>query len=256
MTCPACGESRWIYPRQHALGKITRPLTGWHPYRCKSCEWRGWARCLPPDDRTPIHLADLLVRRVALEIRSFAAMRPLTHPRRAMWLIAAVGVGLVVLGVRFSGAKPPPSPPDQESVESEPAPELPAVTPAAELPPIESRATAVTAAAPAAPQPESIPAGGDSHAGARPRRTVAAPPASSPAQYRGSLLITADPTGALVSVDGRLVGAAPIVLNDVRVGSRVVRIASSGYETWSVAARVVANKETRVNATLQRESQR
>jgi hypothetical protein len=58
-----------------------------------------------------------------------------------------------------------------------------------------------------------------------------------------------------VTVDGRFIGNTPVVLKDVRAGSRVVRIQSFGYEAWSAATRVVADKETRVNATLQRASQ-
>jgi hypothetical protein len=73
-------------------------------------------------------------------------------------------------------------------------------------------------------------------------------------RYRGSLAIESDPPGARVSVDGRVVGATPIVLKDVAAGSRVVRVESHGYELWSTAARVVADQQTRVIATLQRGS--
>jgi hypothetical protein len=68
------------------------------------------------------------------------------------------------------------------------------------------------------------------------------------------LAIDSDPPGAVVSVDGRVVGSTPVLLKDVPAGSCVVRVESSGYELWSAAARVVANKETRVTATLQRGS--
>jgi serine acetyltransferase len=54
-----------------------------------------------------------------------------------------------------------------------------------------------------------------------------------------------------VTVDGRVVGSTPVLLKDVPAGSCVVRVESSGYERWSAAVRVVANKETRVSATLQ-----
>lgn len=70
-------------------------------------------------------------------------------------------------------------------------------------------------------------------------------------RYRGSLAIDSDPSGAVVSLDGRVVGSTPILLEDVPAGSRVVRVESSGYERWSAAIRVVANQRTRVNATLQ-----
>jgi hypothetical protein len=55
----------------------------------------------------------------------------------------------------------------------------------------------------------------------------------------------------VVTVDGRVVGATPLTLKVVKAGSRVVRIESEGYERWSFAARVVANKVTQVVATLQ-----
>lgn len=71
-------------------------------------------------------------------------------------------------------------------------------------------------------------------------------------RFRGSLAIRSEPRGALVTVDGRVVGPTPIVLKGVRAGSRVIRIESEGYERWSSAARVVANKETAIVATLQR----
>ena len=57
-----------------------------------------------------------------------------------------------------------------------------------------------------------------------------------------------------MSVDGQVVGATPLLLKGVRVGSRVVRIESEGYERWSYGARVVANRETAVLAKLQRGS--
>jgi hypothetical protein len=73
-------------------------------------------------------------------------------------------------------------------------------------------------------------------------------------RYRGSLAIRSEPLGAVVSVDGHVVGSTPILLKAVPAGSRVVRIESQGYERWSSAARVAANQETLIVATLQRES--
>lgn len=71
-------------------------------------------------------------------------------------------------------------------------------------------------------------------------------------RFHGSLAIRSEPGGALVSVDGQVVGPTPILLKGVRAGSRVVRIESEGYERWSSAARVVANQKTAIVATLQR----
>lgn len=85
------------------------------------------------------------------------------------------------------------------------------------------------------------------------------PPAATTAsqdrpRFHGILEIHSEPLGALVSVDGRMVGATPLLLKAVPAGSRVLRIESDGYERWSFAARVVANQATRVVATLQRGS--
>jgi hypothetical protein len=71
-------------------------------------------------------------------------------------------------------------------------------------------------------------------------------------RYHGSLAIDSDPPGARVSLNGRLVGSTPILLQDLPAGSCVIRIDADGYEPWSGAARVVANRRERVNARLRR----
>lgn len=293
--CPACGDSRWVYPRQHALGGAIKSFAGWYPYKCQSCGWRGWCRSFTARDDTPTgnspesapgsvvpRLADVqlmaadvfrsLEQRVAPGVRRLAARRPLTRLSLAMWLIALVAVGLLVVGVQFSAQKPtsessafapaaPSSPSIQQPVES-PSPsveraslsEPPAVMPAADVAPVEARASAVAMKPSVAPDLTSA----RPVAAVRPtaqRAAVAAPAAAHSPKYRGSLAITSEPSGALVVVDGQAIGSTPVVVRDVRAGSRVVRIESSGYEPWSTAARVVADKETRVNATLQRGSQ-
>jgi hypothetical protein len=74
-----------------------------------------------------------------------------------------------------------------------------------------------------------------------PSRT--APP---PAQlsFRGSLAVNSSPTGAQVFVNGVSVGATPLLLSDVPVGSRVVRVEIEGHRRWSSAVRIVANQLT------------
>ena len=54
-----------------------------------------------------------------------------------------------------------------------------------------------------------------------------------------------------MTVNGQFVGETPILLEDLPAGSCVVRVESDGYELWSAAARVVANRQSRVSATLQ-----
>ena len=72
------------------------------------------------------------------------------------------------------------------------------------------------------------------------------------ASYRGSLAIRSAPQGARVFVNGALVGSTPLVLDNLPVGSRAVRIEADGYEGWSASTRIVANQQTRLSATLAR----
>ena len=72
------------------------------------------------------------------------------------------------------------------------------------------------------------------------------------ASYRGSLSIGSAPQGARVFVNGAPVGSTPLVLDNLPVGSRAVRIEAEGYQRWSASTRVVANKQTRLSATLAR----
>jgi hypothetical protein len=84
-------------------------------------------------------------------------------------------------------------------------------------------------------------------------QTTAAAPSSEP-KFHGTLSISSEPLGALVWVDGELIGPTPVVLKKVAAGSVVVRIESGGYARWSSAARVVANRDTSILASLQRTS--
>jgi len=70
--------------------------------------------------------------------------------------------------------------------------------------------------------------------------------------YRGSLSIGSAPQGARVFVNGAPVGSTPLVLDNLPVGSRAVRIEADGYQRWSASTRVVANQQTRLSAILAR----
>ena len=83
------------------------------------------------------------------------------------------------------------------------------------------------------------------------RRTSATPPPPI-ASHRSSLLVSSSPAGGEVFVNGVRVGATPILLRGLPSGSRVVRVDLDGYDRWSAAVRIVASKQTRVVAKLQR----
>jgi hypothetical protein len=71
-----------------------------------------------------------------------------------------------------------------------------------------------------------------------------------PGFYRGTLVLRSAPEGARVFVNGALVGSTPLILENLPVGSRAVRIEADGYQHWSASTRVVANEETHLSATL------
>ena len=86
------------------------------------------------------------------------------------------------------------------------------------------------------------------------KNAASTPPATrqntSPGSYRGSLVLRSAPQGARVFVNGALVGSTPLILENLPVGSRAVRIEADGYQQWSTSTQVVANQETHISATL------
>ena len=71
---------------------------------------------------------------------------------------------------------------------------------------------------------------------------------------KGALLVRSDPQGAEVSINGVAHGRTPLVIRDLGAGSRVVRLDLAGYERWSWAIAVVANRRTPVTVKLQPEA--
>src|SRR5262245_12421358 len=92
----------------------------------------------------------------------------------------------------------------------------------------------------------------------RPRETPAAPAdgaaqarsSKEPVLYVGALTVDSEPAGSAVFVDREFVGQTPLELTGLRVGSRVVRIERDGYDRWTTAVLVAADKQTRVSARL------
>jgi chromosome segregation ATPase len=69
--------------------------------------------------------------------------------------------------------------------------------------------------------------------------------------YVGALTVDSEPAGSAVFVDREFVGETPLELTGLRVGSRVVRVERDGYDRWTTAVLVAADKQTRVSARLQ-----
>jgi hypothetical protein len=72
------------------------------------------------------------------------------------------------------------------------------------------------------------------------------------AAFRGSIAVQSEPPGATVFVNGLPIGSTPVLIRDLPVGSRVLRVEAPGYQRWSAAIRVTANQQTRVTARLER----
>ena len=69
-------------------------------------------------------------------------------------------------------------------------------------------------------------------------------------RFYGSLAIESGPLGARVFINGEAAGVTPLVLTEVPVGSRAIRLEADDHNSWSSTVRVVAGQETRVSATL------
>jgi len=94
-----------------------------------------------------------------------------------------------------------------------------------------------------------IPAAQSSSPERRARVTAPLAPVEVP-RFRGSLAIHSTPVGARVLINRQPVGLTPIVLTDVPVGSRAIRVEADSHKPWAAVVRVVADQETRVDATL------
>ena len=66
----------------------------------------------------------------------------------------------------------------------------------------------------------------------------------------GSLEVRATPQGALVTVDGRFVGRAPTTVEDLAVGTHLVRLRSPGHVDRAATVTVRAGREEAVNVRL------
>jgi hypothetical protein len=215
-----------------------------------------------------------LHERAAHAIRGLPSAPFTTHRGVAAGLIGSLAVVVVLVAVLLSRGESTDEPlasapaavqavapaPDQKTVEAPSGAPVVRTAAASATPPAARAASAKQSAtlpkSSGSLPPASASAPSDADGRTAEHRTTAAAGRRAPTfpQFRGSLRITSEPEGAVVTVDGRVVGATPVVLKDVRVGSRVVRIESSGYEPWSTAARVAAAKVTSVKATLQRGS--
>jgi len=72
----------------------------------------------------------------------------------------------------------------------------------------------------------------------------------------GSLLVDSKPSGADVWINGVPRGRTPLRVSALPVGSSVIRLELAGYERWSWAVNIAANKQTPLRVKLQPEHRR
>jgi DNA repair ATPase RecN len=72
-----------------------------------------------------------------------------------------------------------------------------------------------------------------------------------PVRFVGALTVVSEPAGSAVYVDRQHVGETPLELKKLRAGSHVVRIERAGFDRWTTAVLVAADKQARVSARLQ-----
>jgi hypothetical protein len=72
----------------------------------------------------------------------------------------------------------------------------------------------------------------------------------------GTLLVDSKPSGAEVWVNGVSYGRTPLMVSALPAGSRVIRLDLPGYERWSWAINIAANKRTPLRVKLQPERRR
>ena len=90
------------------------------------------------------------------------------------------------------------------------------------------------------------PADSTSIAVTRPAEVTTQPSLALP--FHGSLEVTSSPKGARVLLDDVLVGVTPLLLADLPIGSRAVRVEWEGNKPGSSTVRIVANEPTKAPA--------
>jgi hypothetical protein len=79
----------------------------------------------------------------------------------------------------------------------------------------------------------------------------AATAARAPGATTGSVMVETRPAGAAVSIDGRLIGTAPLRVPELAAGSHVVRVSLAGHKTVTTTAVVRAGQQTIVRLSLE-----
>jgi hypothetical protein len=76
-------------------------------------------------------------------------------------------------------------------------------------------------------------------------------PLVTPTIYRGTLAVNADRPGAIVFLNRKSVGKAPVRIRNLRAGAHLVWVEHEGYRRWTRVVTVPAERVTRVSADLE-----
>jgi PEGA domain len=100
--------------------------------------------------------------------------------------------------------------------------------------------------------PEAKKAGAAAPRSVKPDSPIAAASDRQPESTRfyGSLVIDSMPINARAFLNGEPVGITPLMLTDVPVGSRAIRLEAENHVSWSSTVRVIADRRIHVNVTL------
>jgi hypothetical protein len=71
-----------------------------------------------------------------------------------------------------------------------------------------------------------------------------------------TVLVESNPSGALISIDGRELAPTPLTIRQLRPGTHTLELRLPGYKTWSQRITVAAGDNRRITATLERDSPR
>jgi hypothetical protein len=115
----------------------------------------------------------------------------------------------------------------------------------------EDRSIVVTAARPAQSVTVELKRPLDT-AGTAARTPVPATPGSLGTFAGAALSVDSRPGGASVFIDGKLVGATPMVMPRVGAGEHAIRLERDGYQRWLSSIRIVAGEPGRVTASLEK----
>jgi PKD repeat protein len=75
-------------------------------------------------------------------------------------------------------------------------------------------------------------------------------PTTQPTSSYGSIAVTSDPPGAVVFLDGRQTGTAPIIVPDVLTGNHEITLSLKGYNDWSHIISVGSGQMAAINAEM------